>query len=162
MDKMIYISFVKGVDTELKKGKKYIANRSGRPIWGTGRKPIDCWNRGFESCRVHNSSSLVFVLCFVCSGLWDELITRSEDSYRLCVSKCGWSRSLTSGAVWAELGCRATKKITINFIFNYRPLKFDVHYIPPSGFRTHKGFFAVYYRCGRKQITVRQQTHVPC
>ena len=30
-------------------------------------------------------SSLVFVVCFVGSGLYDELITHSEESYRACV-----------------------------------------------------------------------------
>ena len=33
-------------------------------------------------------SSLVFVVCCVGSGLCDELITRLEESYRLCVSNC--------------------------------------------------------------------------
>ena len=31
----------------------------------------------------------VFVVCCIGSGLCDELITRSEEFFRLCVSVCG-------------------------------------------------------------------------
>jgi len=47
-------------------------------------------------------SSLVFVVCRVGSGLCVELITRLEESYRMCV--CVWSRSINSDAVWARVG----------------------------------------------------------
>jgi hypothetical protein len=51
---------------------------------------------GFESRWEHGISSLIFVVCCVGSGLCDELITRSEESYQacararvcVCVSKC--------------------------------------------------------------------------
>jgi len=33
----------------------------------------------------HERSSIVFVECSVGSGLYDELVTRSEESYRMCV-----------------------------------------------------------------------------
>ena len=35
-----------------------------------------------------NVLSVVFVVCCVGSGLLDELITRSEESYRVCVCVC--------------------------------------------------------------------------
>ena len=48
-------------------------------------KPLDCWDRGFEYRRGHGSSFPVFVVCGVGSGLCDELIPRSEESYRVYV-----------------------------------------------------------------------------
>jgi hypothetical protein len=39
----------------------------------------------FWDCSGHGLSSLVFVLCCVRSILYDELITLSEKSYRMCV-----------------------------------------------------------------------------
>jgi hypothetical protein len=30
----------------------------------------------------------VFVLCYVCRGVWNELITRLEASYWVCLSNC--------------------------------------------------------------------------
>jgi hypothetical protein len=49
---------------------------------------------------------LVFVVCCVISGLCDKLITRSEESYRVCVFVCVcvcvssgvWSRNLKNKA----------------------------------------------------------------
>ena len=38
--------------------------------------------------RGHENSLLEFVLCCVVSGLYDELITRSEETYRVCVCVC--------------------------------------------------------------------------
>ena len=55
---------------------------------GVGLQPLDFWDRGFESRWRHGCSSLVFVVCCVCSGLCDELITRSGESYRLCLYVC--------------------------------------------------------------------------
>jgi hypothetical protein len=51
----------------------------GRAVSGVELRPLDCWDRG------HGCSSLVFAVCCVGSGLCDELITRSEESYRVCV-----------------------------------------------------------------------------
>ena len=50
-----------------------------------GLQQPDCRDYGFDSRLGHGCSSLVFVVCFVGSGLCDELITRSEESYRRCV-----------------------------------------------------------------------------
>jgi hypothetical protein len=43
---------------------------------------------------------VVFVVCSLGSGLFDELITRSEESYRVFV----WSRNLNNGAAYARVG----------------------------------------------------------
>jgi len=53
--------------------------------------------------------SLVFVVCWVGSGLCDELITRPEESCNLCVfvSTCVWSRNFYNVAVSTELGFSA-------------------------------------------------------
>jgi len=53
-------------------------------------------SNSFEGIYVY--SSLVFVVCCVGSGLCDELITRSEEPYRLCVSKCVLYRNLKNEA----------------------------------------------------------------
>jgi hypothetical protein len=51
----------------------------------TPRRPYDRWNRRFESCRKNGGTSIVFVACFVGSGLCDELFTRPADSDPLFV-----------------------------------------------------------------------------
>jgi hypothetical protein len=43
----------------------------GRAIGGAGLQQFDCWDREFESRWGHESSSLVFVVCCVGSGLFD-------------------------------------------------------------------------------------------
>jgi hypothetical protein len=43
-----------------------------------------CWDCGFESRRGHGCLSVVSVVCLSGRGLCDGLITRSEESYRLC------------------------------------------------------------------------------
>jgi len=50
--------------------------------------PPGCWDRVFESSRGHGYSSCVFVVCCVGSGFCYELITCSEQSYRMCVCVC--------------------------------------------------------------------------
>jgi hypothetical protein len=46
----------------------------------------------------------MFVVCCVGSSLCDELITRPEDSYRLCLSTYMWSRDLNNQAAYAHFG----------------------------------------------------------
>jgi len=58
-------------------------------------KLLDCWDCRFESRWVHGCSYVVFVVCCVGSGLCDGLITRAEESYRVCVCVCVWG-----GEVW--------------------------------------------------------------
>ena len=57
----------------------------GQAVYGVGLKPLDCWDRGFESRLGHGYSSLKFVVSFAGSGLCDELSTRSEASCRVCL-----------------------------------------------------------------------------
>jgi hypothetical protein len=64
------------------------ADRGGRAVYGVGLRPLDWWNRGFKSRWGHWCPSLVFVMCCVGSYLCNELITRSEESYRVCVCVC--------------------------------------------------------------------------
>jgi hypothetical protein len=54
-----------------------------------GLRPLGCWGRGFESRSRHGYLSVV--LSCVVIGLYDGLITRPEESYR--VSVCVWSRN---------------------------------------------------------------------
>jgi len=46
----------------------------------------------------------VFVVCCVGSGRCDELVARSEESYRVSVSNFVWSRNVSSEAARSELG----------------------------------------------------------
>jgi len=51
----------------------------------------------------------MFVVCCAGSGLCDELITRSEEYYRVYVSLCGLETSTMRRPI-PELGCCATEK----------------------------------------------------
>ena len=73
-----------------------------RLLWPCGLTPLDCWHSGFESSWGHGYS-IVFVLCYVGSGLCDELITRSE-----CACVCDLETS-TMRRPRPELDCCATK-----------------------------------------------------
>jgi hypothetical protein len=53
---------------------------------------------------------LVSVVCCVGSGLCDELITRSDESYRLCVSNCGRFRNCNNEAALAQIGLLCHRK----------------------------------------------------
>jgi hypothetical protein len=44
------------------------------------RWPLDCWKIGFESQWKHECTTVVFAVCCVGSGLYNEPITRSETS----------------------------------------------------------------------------------
>jgi hypothetical protein len=47
-------------------------------------QPLACWDCGFESRLGHGCLSVVSVVCLSGRGLCDGLITRLEESYRLC------------------------------------------------------------------------------
>jgi hypothetical protein len=83
---------------------------------GVGLRSLDCWDCTFESRPGHGCSSVVFVVCCVSSGLCDELITRSEESYRVwCVCLCVMRKPQQRGGVdpsWAV----APQKIIIIII----------------------------------------------
>ena len=56
-----------------------------------GSAAADRWDRGFQSCRRQRCMSLGFVVCFVGSGLCDDVITNSEEGGVLpcgCVCVC--------------------------------------------------------------------------
>jgi len=57
---------------------------------GGGLRPLNCLYRGFEHRLGQGYSFLVFVVRCVGSGLCDELISRSEVSYPLCVCVCNY------------------------------------------------------------------------
>jgi len=67
--------------------------------------------------------SVSCVVCCVGSGFWDVLITRTEDSYRVCVCVCVYLTScdLESSTMWQptyEFVCRTTEK-TESCLFYY-------------------------------------------
>jgi len=47
---------------------------------------LDCWDLGFESCREHLCSSVVFVESCAGSCLCNGLIAPSEECHRVCVT----------------------------------------------------------------------------
>ena len=60
------------------------------------RSKLDWWDCGFKSRWGHRLSSLVFVMCCVGSVLCNELITSTEGSNRVYVSKCVWFKTYLS------------------------------------------------------------------
>lgn len=68
---------------------------SGRAVWGVGLQPLDCRDGRLESCWEHEWLSCVFVVCCVGSGLCDELISHSEESYQVRVSDSVCFRDLS-------------------------------------------------------------------
>jgi len=92
----------------------YITDAGGPTVKGIGLHPLDCWDCGFESRWEHRYSSLVFAVICVCSVLRGGLITRLEDSYRLCLIMCDLKTS-TMRRPGPELGSCATDKSNHNF-----------------------------------------------
>jgi len=66
----------------------------------------------FNWIRTSNIKEYASCACYVRSGHCDELITRSEESYQLCVCVSNCCDLETSTMVWplSDLGCRATVK----------------------------------------------------
>ena len=100
---------------------------------GVGLRPLDCWNHGFESRLGHGCSSVVFVVCCVGSGLCDEPITRSEESYSVCVCNFVWYGNLKTMRSRPDLCCCATGKKNLFAYVCYRLLTFSVVQQPKSG-----------------------------
>jgi len=62
---------------------------SGRALKGVGLRPFASWECEFESRQRRGYLSLVNGCAMSCRGLYDELITRPEKSYRLwCAVMC--------------------------------------------------------------------------
>jgi hypothetical protein len=59
------------------------ANPSGRAVWGVGRRPLDCWNCGFESHWGLGCLSVVSVACcpIEVSGTSWSLVQRNPTEY---------------------------------------------------------------------------------
>jgi len=76
------------------RGSRTAIKKSFTVTIGIILQSLDCRGRGFESRSGNGCSSFVFVVCCVGSGFCDELMTRVEESYRLYVSNCVWSRNL--------------------------------------------------------------------
>jgi hypothetical protein len=115
----------------------YIADPFCRAVKGTGLRPLGCWNRGFGSYRGYGYSSVVLVGFCVGSSLCDELISRCEESYRLCVFPivCDLDTSRMR-PTWPDLGCCTKEKkstyrrrIHISFIFRLIPDKCKIRCI---------------------------------
>jgi len=60
--------------------------------------PLDCRDRGFESRWRCKFSSLLFVVCCAGGGLWDKLISHSEECYRVRASNSVWSGNVNNEA----------------------------------------------------------------
>jgi len=63
----------------------FFAGLSGRAVKRVGLQPLVCWDCGFEFRLGCECASLVFVVCCISSGFYDVLVTRWEQSYRICL-----------------------------------------------------------------------------
>ena len=71
-----------------------------------GSAAARCWDCGFESRRGHGYLSVVSVVCLSGRGFCDGLITRAEESYRLCcVLVCDLKSSRMR--LKPEVGCKS-------------------------------------------------------
>jgi hypothetical protein len=65
-----------------------MSDSSGHFKEGVDVLPLDCWDRWIKCHSWHGFSFLVSVVCCASSSLCEEPITRSEESYRMCVCVC--------------------------------------------------------------------------
>jgi hypothetical protein len=78
-------------------------------------RQLDCWDQGFESRWEHGCLSVVFAVCCVGSGPYDEVIARPVDSYGLssCASHVVWSRATIILSTYNRI-VRKTKSLLKN------------------------------------------------
>jgi hypothetical protein len=96
-------------------------------------RPLDCWNRDFESPWGHLFSGLVCVLCCVGSSTCSELILFQRSSTArayMCVCVCVFLivcdiETLTMRRSRPDLGCNATKKLITFWFFKVPVIKED-------------------------------------
>ena len=81
----------------------------GQEVSSVGLQTLHCCDRGFESCRGHGHSSLVFAACRVGTGLCEDLIAHSEESYPLCLTVYDLEIS-TVRQPRSKLGCCTTER----------------------------------------------------
>ena len=88
----------------------WLAGPRGRAVKGVGLRPLASWDCGFESHR--GNGCLVCCECCVLlgTGLYDELMTRQEESYRMwcgvvCDIETSWMRR-----PWPTGGCCVKRK----------------------------------------------------
>ena len=105
LKKLIVTYLVKEIPTD-RRTQRLLANRGGCTVYGVGLKRLDWWDCGFEPSWGYEYSSLVFVVCCVGSGFCDELITRSEETYRVSV----WSRKLKTEVAQHLVGLLGYRK----------------------------------------------------
>jgi len=80
-------------------------------VKGKVLRQLDYYNTGFKLIMLMTGIfSLLFVMCCVGSDLFDEMITRLQTSYRMCVSNCVRSRHFKNAAAKFYLRRCATKK----------------------------------------------------
>ena len=64
---------------------KQKAEVGGRAVYDVGLRPLDCWDRGFES-RCGQKMSVYCVCCVLC---WQQLLRRVDCSFGgVCVCVC--------------------------------------------------------------------------
>ena len=110
--------------------KRYVykyGGPNGREVWGVGLRSLACWDYGFEfqpGCM----DVCLFWVFFVLSvrGLCDELITGTEESYRLwCVVVCDLETSRMRRPWPTGRGeggcCRKTKLVCWDCEFESHP-----------------------------------------
>ena len=80
-----------------------------------GIKPLDCWERGFESRWRLGCSVIVFVACCVGCGITDGLISPQQESYQVYESVCDLEISIMRRSK-LKLGCYFTEKKIKDFL----------------------------------------------
>jgi hypothetical protein len=96
--------------------RRIVRRSSGRAVYCVGLRPLACWGCGLESHRLHGCR-LLKESVLLGRGLCDELITRTEESYRLWyVFVCDQENFMNEEAL-ALWGAVAPQKTHCTFFF---------------------------------------------